>query len=265
MTATPYRYVPGLTGLIRLARRPWEYVVFRGRSVYCPVCGSTWRRWAGRTPSHGVCPRCWSLARHRFLKLAMDSDAAESPPGSSSDSTATQEKGPASSLEPREVLIFAPDAATEGWLRRAPHWNVTTTDLAAPGVDYHWDITALPIDDQQYDAIVCGHVLEHIPDDASAMRELHRVLKPGGVAYIQVPYSRTSPTDEDPSVTDPQERIRRFGQFDHVRRYGVDLSDRLTRAGFDVRTLQCGAFLPASAMRIFGLWNDTLFACRRPK
>ena len=86
-----------------------------------------------------------------------------------------------------------------------------------------------------FDTIICSHVLEHVPADAKAMSELFRVLRPGGVAIIQVPYADDcAETDEDPSVTDPLERERRFGQFDHVRIYGRDFADRLRRAGFVV-------------------------------
>src|SRR5262249_12426105 len=77
------------------------------------------------------------------------------------------------------------------------------------------------------------HVLEHVPDDRRAMREFYRVLKPGGWAILLVPIT-VERTFEDPAVVDPAERLRLFGQEDHVRRYGPDYGDRLSEAGFAV-------------------------------
>jgi len=95
------------------------------------------------------------------------------------------------------------------------------------------DLTAMTFEDESFDAIVCNHVLEHIPDDKKAMKELFRVLKPDGWASIQVPI-KGDITQEDLSVTDPKERRRLYGQEDHVRYYGYDFTDRLKEAGFDV-------------------------------
>ncbi len=98
------------------------------------------------------------------------------------------------------------------------------------------DVTALAFADRCFDAIVCNHVLEHVLDDRTAIAELYRLLKPGGWGSIQVPM-RGDVTHEDPGVTDPQERRRRYGQDDHVRQYGSDFMDRLRDAGFEVLIL----------------------------
>ena len=98
------------------------------------------------------------------------------------------------------------------------------------------DITDIDMEDNSLDAIVCSHVLEHIPDDLQAMRELCRVLKPGGWAILQVPLDASRDvTYEDFSITDPKEREKAFGQYDHVRVYGNDYEDRLRKAGFQVK------------------------------
>jgi len=63
----------------------------------------------------------------------------------------------------------------------------------------------LPFPDNSFDAVVTTDVLEHIPDDRQAVRELHRVLKPGGKAFVV--------------IADPSEP--RFGQVtDHINRSG---------------------------------------------
>lgn len=50
------------------------------------------------------------------------------------------------------------------------------------------DIHALPLEDNSVDAIVCIAVLEHVEDPLLAMREIHRVLKPGGFCFLYVPF-----------------------------------------------------------------------------
>jgi ubiquinone/menaquinone biosynthesis C-methylase UbiE len=97
---------------------------------------------------------------------------------------------------------------------------------------FRFDVTKLPFADGSFDAIICLHVLEHVEDDLSAMREFRRVLTPEGLAVLQVPIGGDT-TIEDP-VSDPRERLKRYGQEDHVRLYGRDFEKRLVNAGFRV-------------------------------
>jgi SAM-dependent methyltransferase len=88
--------------------------------------------------------------------------------------------------------------------------------------------------DGSFDLILCSHVLEHVPDDGAAMAELRRVLAPGGLCLVLTPYRPEVTTYEDPGITSPLDRMVAFGQQDHVRIYGNDLTDRLRGAGFEV-------------------------------
>lgn len=98
------------------------------------------------------------------------------------------------------------------------------------------NILSIPYENNYFDLIICNHVLEHIPEDAKAMKEILRVLKPGGKAILQVPISKNNQkTHEDFSISDPQKRKELFGQFDHVRIYGQDYVTRLENAGFTVQ------------------------------
>jgi len=111
-----------------------------------------------------------------------------------------------------------------------------TTDLQSPLADVKADITNLPFDDNSFDVIFCNHVLEHIPDDTKAMQELYRVMKPGGWGVFQIPIDeQRQHTFQDDSITDPEERSRIFGQYDHVRVYGLDFYDKLRQIGFNVQ------------------------------
>jgi len=97
------------------------------------------------------------------------------------------------------------------------------------------DLTDIPYPDGFFDAVYCSHVLEHIPDDQRAMKELCRVLSVSGWAILQVPLDlNREKTFEDDSIQPPDERERAFGQFDHVRVYGKDYITRLEEAGFKV-------------------------------
>ncbi len=145
-----------------------------------------------------------------------------------------------------------------------------TTDLESPRAEVKADITALPFEADAFDLILCSHVLEHVPDDDAAMRELARVLAPGGLAVIQSPVNYDEPeTFEDPSMG-PEDRLRYFSQVDHVRVYGCDLDQRLERAGFEVVVSEYAKRFSADDARRFGLvpsadpLRNDLYLCSLP-
>jgi ubiquinone/menaquinone biosynthesis C-methylase UbiE len=127
------------------------------------------------------------------------------------------------------------------------------------------DINAMPFADNAYDVVFCNHVLEHIPDDVHAMREIYRVMKPGGWAILQVPQRyEMEKTDEDITITDPKERERRFLQNDHFRLYGKDYADRLKTAGFDVEENMLVKTLSADQVKRYALpENEVLYIARK--
>jgi SAM-dependent methyltransferase len=161
------------------------------------------------------CPRCGSLERHRALWIYL-----------TDHSTLL--------AVPPEILHMAPEPSIERALRALPGVRYTAADLDPErrGI-IRADITALPFADASFDLILCNHVLEHVPADRAAMSELFRVLRPGGTAIIQNPVdARRAVTYEDPNVVTPEDRLREFGQRDHVRVYGRDFRERLTATGF---------------------------------
>lgn len=218
--------------------------LYAGDQVVCPVCDSSFRSWVdGR--SFGRCPACTSATRTRFLFHVL-----QARPG------ILQTDG--------MVLHFAPENCLRRRLRIELRRRYVTTDLRRHDVTTNQDITDMTFDDGSFATVICGHVLEHIPDDQRALREMHRVLRPGGTAVIQVPLSLDAPTDEDPTVTDPAERKLRWGEPDHLRKYGLDLRDRLGGAGFDVEVLICEDVAPESLRRLHGLDpNGRIFVARR--
>jgi SAM-dependent methyltransferase len=143
------------------------------------------------------------------------------------------------------VLDIAPANALSRFLRSLPDVDYRSGDLDPSLADEQVDVTDMrQFDDGSFELIVCSHVLEHVPDDVRAMRELHRVLAPGGRAILMVPIMTTaSHTDEDPAVTDVNERWLRFGQGDHVRMYcKADFTGRLRATGWNVSELGAETF-----------------------
>lgn len=126
------------------------------------------------------------------------------------------------------------------------------------------DITDIQYPDDSFDVIYCSHVLEHVQEDVKAMRELRRVLKPDGWAVLLVPITAET-TYEDPAVVDPRERLEKFGQEDHVRRYGWDYIDRLRSAGFNVEMFRVSDLASdADALRLgLGQAAGEIYCCRK--
>lgn len=134
------------------------------------------------------------------------------------------------------VLHLAPEKGIERTLRGLPNVEYRSGDIEPGRAMERVDLTSLEFADDSFDFLFLSHVLEHILDDRLALREIRRVLPPGGAAFIEVPVlSRV--TYEDSSLTTAEERLRAFGQVDHVRICGLDYAERLVEAGFVVEPL----------------------------
>ena len=165
------------------------------------------------------------------------------------------------------MLHFAPEPALLKPMERIPGLDYLTADLDPSRAMVRVDITDIQFEGNRFDALYCSHVLEHVPDDRRAIRELLRVLKPGGWALFMVPIKRDR-TYEDPGITDPAERERIFGQHDHVRAYGPDFLDRLTEAGFHARAMRLQDVLGTEEAEMFGVQNSpsmVIFFATKPR
>ncbi|HLN95730.1 MAG TPA: methyltransferase domain-containing protein [Flavobacterium sp.] len=208
--------------LIRLSylARPLLAVWMKGDRFTDPIDGKSYKSFLpygyGHQRSNVLAPGTLSLERHRLLWLYLQNETDFF-------------------TSPKKVLHFAPEQAFYQRFRGMANLDYTTTDLLSPLADVKADICNLPFADDTYDLILCNHVLEHIPDDTKAMQELFRVMKPGGMGIFQIPQDLSRATTfEDDSITDPKERARIFGQYDHVRVYGRDYFDKLRSIGFRV-------------------------------
>lgn len=200
--------------------RPVLALFLKGNRFTDPIDGKSFRTFLpygyGKQRSNVLSPSTLSLERHRLLWLYLKRETDFF-------------------SERLKVLHFAPEQAFYSRFRKQPNLDYTTTDLNSPLADVKADICRLPFKDEEYDVILCNHVLEHIPDDTAAMKELFRILRPGGMAILQIPQDLNREiTYEDNSITDKDERARIFGQYDHVRIYGRDYFDKLRKIGFNV-------------------------------
>lgn len=161
------------------------------------------------------------------------------------------------------MLHVAPEPQLSRLFQDKDYIEYLSADLCSSRAMVAMDITDIQYPANHFDVIYCSHVLEHVPDDKRAMRELRRVLKPEGWAILQVPITADE-TFEDPSITDPKERVRVFGQHDHVRRYGPDYVNRLRGAGFSVTVDTFAAQLPDNLVVRYGLVRShEVFLCRK--
>jgi SAM-dependent methyltransferase len=155
------------------------------------------------------------------------------------------------------MLHLAPEKNMQRILQHCENIRYVSADLDSSLASLQTDITALCFGDESFDVVICNHVLEPIPDDRRAMREIIRVLKPGGWAILQVPIAASRiATVDGPSVSSPSERLRLFGQDNHVRLYGKDYARRLEAAGFIVELHSLPKENGDSYARRFGLLRD---------
>lgn len=195
---------------------------YRGNTYTCPIINKSYRKFLpyGRINprSNALCPESLSLERHRLLYLFL------------------QQKTDFFKRK-LKVMHVAPELCMMESFEKQHGKGYITTDIESPLAKVKADIHHLPFSDNVFDAAICNHVMEHVENDIKAMKEIFRVLKPGGWAIMQVPffYPLEDKTYEDLTITDPHERERMFGQDDHVRKYGRDYADRLRSAGFNVR------------------------------
>jgi len=153
-------------------------------------------------------------------------------------------------LKDRALLHFAPERQLRERLQKTCRRYVTA-DFGRGDCDLQLDISAMPtVADASFDTVIACDVLEHVPDDASAFREIYRILRPAGFAVLTVPQKDPpASTDEDASVIDSEAREKRFGQKDHVRMYGDEFVGRMSAAGFAVQVLDRSQFTQADIER----------------
>lgn len=185
---------------------------YRGSNYTCNLCKYSLRRFIKLENGDLLCPKCGSLPRNRRLWDIIKDE-----------------------LEGKSILHFSPATSLKKQIETIVTKQYITTDFEDEfEADKQYDIKSIPEPDESIDIIICYHVLEHIENDLKAMSELYRIIKPNGVCYIQTPFRAGDILEEDRIMT-KKERLKLFGQEDHIRVYSIDgLCERLIDVKFRV-------------------------------
>lgn len=196
--------------------------LYQGNRFTDPINGKSYRSFlpygqVAQTKRHNVlAPGTLSLERHRLMWLYLQQET---------DFFTSNAK----------VLHIAPEQCFYKRFRKLKQEQYITADYNSPIADIHFDLHHAPFEDNSFEVIFCNHVLEHVDDDKQCMKELYRILKPGGWAILQVPVDYHSAfTLEDERYNTDELREIHYWQKDHVRLYGRDYPDKLRAAGFSV-------------------------------
>lgn len=230
-----------------IGRRAFSAYNLGGDRVECCLCGWKGRRflpagdaWRGER----LCPSCGSLERYRAMFLYLRKF------GGLGD-------------RPLTLLEVAPKPCFATLCNAATGVRYLSTDLLSEYAAVLSDLTRFGFAAGVIDVLVCSHVMEHVPDDSSAFREIGRVLKPDGFGLIMVPLIE-GPTFEDPDAG-PEDYERLYGQFDHVRCYGPDIEQRMTASGLAVSKIDLFETFGPKMSRRHGLLGDDRFLFRVSK
>lgn len=195
--------------------------LLHGNNVYCTICNKGFTTFIPHLKRiNACCPNCGSLERTRILWYFI-----------------TQKQLLNNKIN---LLHVAPEHYLFKLFQSNPNINYFPIDKFTKGYSYppetkEMDVTDLSYENESFDAIICLHVLEHVVEDITALKEFYRVLKPNAWAIIQVPFDLNRPnTYEDNTIINPKDRLEHFGQTDHVRIYGTDFIDRFKSVGFTV-------------------------------
>ena len=219
--------------------------------VHCPLCRHDFTFFipiSGSEDAIGLCPNCASHGRHRLIWPYLQQQTQLF-------------------TKPHKLLHVSPEYCFYERLRNCPTITYLAGDKFEEGHSYPSDtvaidLTSLHFSNDYFDALLCLHVLEHIPAEQQALREMNRVMKPGGWAIIQVPMDHSRATTfEDDAITDPQEREKIFGQWDHVRVYGNDYQQRLEKAGFKVKREDYRKLFSPEQIERYGMVKEDIYLC----
>ncbi|MBR5493193.1 MAG: methyltransferase domain-containing protein [Alistipes sp.] len=226
-------------------------LLYLGKGKQCPLCGCQRRKFLpyGYVTSreNALCPNCLSLERHRllWLWLVRESDIGRG------------------AMALPKMLHIAPEVALMRKFKKmyaSTPDRYVTADLESPLADMHFDVQQIPLEAESFDAIICNHIMEHVEDDGKALKELYRIMRRGGWGVILSPVElEREKTFEDDTITDPAERTRIFGQYDHRRIYGRDYAARLREAGFEVYDIDYKNELSKAEQELYALPADHLY------
>ena len=227
-----------------LVRKIIYLLFYRGKNHYCPLCESSLKNFIPiefNKDSNKLCPNCGSLSRTRSLYFLIKKNHANNK---------------------LKILDFSPHRSILEFFE-TEYENYISSDYEDQFFALkNYNITSIPEKDNTFDLVICFHILEHIPKDEKAIKELYRILKPNGTLLVQVPLKKGS-TYEDFSICKPEERLLAFGQEDHVRIYGMeDLKNLIEKQGFKVDLSNYSSKFNDKDKNYYGILdNELIYIC----
>ena len=238
---------------MKSSERKWKGCFLKGNQVECNCCGKTYRKFLPKgnleIRENVMCPNCGSLERNRLLLFYLENETSFFNEG-------------------KKVLHFAPEEGLKlVFQKRKKKEEYINGDINPNFADELIDITSINYPENSFDYIICSHVLGHVPDEKKAIEELYRVLKPGGeLIVLTLINSKDVPTLEDEKITDPEERLKVYGERSLVRLHGNDFQNRLEKPGFQVEILDYEKKLDQFTVDRFRLHNNSrgnFFICKK--
>lgn len=209
-------------------------ICFYGKKYRCSCCNKTFRRFLNfnyKLPIYNeaiyeniykntICPYCLSLPRHRIICEYLNSNKEL--------------------LQDKKILLFAPERGIKQWLKNN-NFEFITADLYKKA-DLKIDITKIDLESSSFDVVFCNHVLEHVNNYNVALKEINRILKKDGILICSVPVDTGSATTIEKETSTEEERKKIFGQSDHFRNFGLDITKQIEKDGFLVEDISGNEF-----------------------
>ncbi len=220
---------------------------YKGSNVFCPVCEQYSNKFIP-SGNVGICPACSSGSRHRAIYLFL-------------------KRRTTFFTQKMKMLHFAPEHCFYKTFKLQPNLSYISADLDSPRAMVKVDITRIPYADDHFDIVISSHVLEHIPDDIKAMKELYRVAnnRVESIHLAPIDYTRDK-TFEDVSIDTPEKKQQYYGHHDHKRIYGKDYAERLRSVGFIVEVFEPLDYLSAAEMMRYGVdITEKIYCCTKTR
>jgi SAM-dependent methyltransferase len=227
-----------LTRAVQNLALPLSEKLLPGGRRSCPVCNWRGRHFlhflsADEIIPHCICPSCGSFDRHRLLVLGVRDELTDRRSGT-----------------PKVMLGFSLSRALRFSLEHEGLARCFRSDIDLDGSPFAPDLVAdlrrAPIADEAVDWLFCSHVLEHIPELELCVDEIVRMLRPGGLAWLQVPlepgraHSRRIPVDPHRAHA-------------HAWQFSPDFGTLVQRDQWTVSEIVADELLDEGQLRHFGI------------
>ena len=193
---------------------------FRGRDIYCPFCPGFFKaeRYPFSKEISSNCPVCGSTVEERTILLFL------------------QTKTEMMSGE-KKILVIAEPGMIADYFENFP--NAVLKIYTETG-DFSIRDNSMKdrYPDDEFDIIVCNHIIEKLPQPQLVLKEIKRILKPDGVAMMMAYVDYEKEKTVEMSVTHFKDRLSLYGIPGNYRRYGKDYADQIRSFGLNVSKLK---------------------------